>query len=111
MKKTAVLTSLVFLLGFWIVLAQEKKKPPSKLVFETKMGNVTYDHAAHVKRAKDDCKVCHTKLFPQSREPINFKDKMHKTAEAAKSSCAACHIAGGQSFETKGNCKKCHVKT
>jgi c(7)-type cytochrome triheme protein len=110
MKKTAVLTSLLFLLSFWLVLAQGEKKPPAKLVFQAKMGNVTFDHAAHAKREKEDCKVCHDKLFPQAQEPIKFKDKMHKTAEAAKSSCAACHIAGGKSFETKGNCKKCHVK-
>ena len=54
------------------VLAQEKK-PPVKLVFEAKLGNVTYDHAAHLKRAKGDCKVCHGKLWPQEKAPLNFK--------------------------------------
>ena len=83
---------------------------PEKIVFEAKTGNVTFDHAEHGKRANDDCTVCHDKLFPQSREPINFKAGMHKPAEKAKSSCAACHHPEGNSFEVKGNCKKCHVK-
>jgi c(7)-type cytochrome triheme protein len=91
------------------VLAQEKK-PPLKLVFESKMGNVAFDHAAHVKREKNDCKVCHDKLFPQEKAPLNFKAGMHKPAEAAHTSCGACHAPGGASFETKGNCNKCHVK-
>ena len=91
------------------VLAQEKK-PPLKLVFEAKMGNVTFDHAAHVKREKNDCKVCHDKLFPQEKAPLNFKAGMHKPAETAHTSCGACHSPGGAAFETKGNCNKCHVK-
>lgn len=92
------------------VLAQEKKAPV-KLVFESKMGKVTFDHAKHSEREKDDCKVCHDKLFPQdSKAPLNFKVGMHKPAEAKKISCGACHVAGGKAFETKGNCNKCHVK-
>jgi c(7)-type cytochrome triheme protein len=91
------------------VLAQEKK-PPLKLVFEAKNGNVTFDHAAHLKREKNDCKVCHDKLFKQEKAPLNFKAGMHKPAEAAHASCGACHTTGGAAFETKGNCNKCHVK-
>ena len=85
-------------------------KPPEKIVFEAKMGNVTYDHAAHLKREKNDCKVCHDVVFQQNRSPINFKPNMHKTAEANHTSCGFCHRDGGQAFATKGNCKKCHVK-
>ena len=92
------------------VLAQEKK-PLQKLIFEAKNGNITFDHAAHVKREKGDCKACHDKLFkPEKGAPLNFKAGMHKPAEAAKTSCGACHTAGGEAFETKGNCAKCHVK-
>jgi c(7)-type cytochrome triheme protein len=96
--------------GAALVLAQDKKAPP-KLVFQTKYGNVNFDHAAHVKRAKDDCKTCHTKLFQEdAKAPLNFKANMHKTAETGMMSCGACHHAGGASFESKGNCNKCHVK-
>jgi hypothetical protein len=35
---------------------------------------------------------------------------MHKTAEANKTACAACHVAGGMAFASTGNCAKCHVK-
>ncbi len=102
----AALACLSLLVGLAAIAAEA----PDKIVFESKMGNVTFDHAAHVKRVKDDCKACHDKLFPQSREPINFKAGMHQPAEKAKTSCAGCHHAGGLSFETKGNCNKCHVK-
>ncbi|HET8550131.1 MAG TPA: c(7)-type cytochrome triheme domain-containing protein [Bryobacteraceae bacterium] len=87
------------------------QKPPDKLVFEAKNGNVAFSHADHVKRAKNDCKTCHPTLWPQSKTaPLNFKAAMHKTAEAKKTSCAAaaCHVEGGQAFVIKGNCKKCH---
>ena len=80
------------------------------VTYESKKGNVTFDHKAHNELAENGCETCHESIFPKSREPINYKDKMHKTAEAEKTSCATCHHAGGESFETKGNCKKCHVK-
>ena len=89
----------------------ETKTPPAKLVFQARMGNVKYDHAAHSTRAKGNCKVCHDVLFKQSAQaPLNFKPGMHKPAEAAKTSCGFCHHAGGAAFETKGNCAKCHVR-
>ncbi len=91
--------------------APAAKKPPEKLVFKSALGNVTFDHAKHVEREKKDCKICHDKLFvQQAGAPLNFKANMHKTAEAKKTSCAACHVAGGKSFELKANCQKCHVK-
>jgi c(7)-type cytochrome triheme protein len=106
---------MVFLLCISVLcllsVSAQEIKPPTKLVFETKMGNVTYDHAAHVKRAKGDCKMCHDKLFQQSaKAPLNYKPNMHKTAEANQTACAACHHAGGMAFATAGNCAKCHVK-
>jgi c(7)-type cytochrome triheme protein len=92
------------------VLAQEKKAP-EKLTFMTKNGNVTFDHAAHLKRADGDCSTCHDKLFRQdAKAPLNFKPNLHKTAEMDKTSCGACHHAGGPAFESKGNCAKCHMK-
>lgn len=106
------LAVIAVLAGFFGVAAQQTpKKPPEKLPFKSAMGNVTFDHAAHVAREKGDCKVCHESLFKQSATaPLNYKANMHKTAEASKSACAHCHVAGGKSFETKANCQKCHVK-
>ena len=84
--------------------------PAKTMVFESKLGNVTFDHEKHQTRVKGDCTACHEKLFPQSRAPINYKAGMHKPAEAKKASCAGCHHAGGASFESKGNCNTCHQK-
>jgi c(7)-type cytochrome triheme protein len=87
-------------------------KPPEKLVFESKMGNVTFQHAKHAERVKNDCAACHPKLFQQSaKAPLNYKP-VHKTAETKKTSCGACHVTGGTAFATAGNCtnSKCHVK-
>jgi c(7)-type cytochrome triheme protein len=98
-------------LGGTLGLFAQEKKAPEKLTFTAKIGNVTYDHAAHVKRANSDCKTCHDKLFKQdAKAPLNFKAALHKPAETEKTSCGACHHAGGTAFETKGNCAKCHVK-
>ena len=93
-----------------VVMAQDKK-PPTSLVFKTKNGDVTFNHAAHVQRAKNDCKTCHESAFKEdSTAPLNYKAGLHKTAEGSKTACAMCHVAGGASFESKGNCAKCHMK-
>ncbi|MCE5307570.1 MAG: hypothetical protein LLG20_07995 [Acidobacteriales bacterium] len=108
-----LLTPILFVLATSIpgTFAQEKKAAPQKMVFAAKNGNVTFNHAAHVKRAKEDCKTCHPKLWPQAKGPLNYKVGVHKPAEAKKISCGACHNAAGPAFESKGNCaKKCHVK-
>jgi len=93
-----------------VVIVLSAAEAPAKIVFESKMGNVTFDHAAHSKRVKEDCKVCHDKLFPQSRAPLNYKEGMHKPAEAKRISCGACHRPGGEAFQSQGNCNRCHVK-
>ena len=87
------------------------QKVPERIIFASKMGNVTFDHTAHVKAANNNCAACHDKLFAQSNAPINYRAAMHKTAEAAKTSCGGCHNPAGPAFETKGNCAKCHVKS
>jgi c(7)-type cytochrome triheme protein len=79
--------------------AAKEKKPPARLVFPSKAGNVTFNHAAHLKREKGDCTKCHDKLWPQSAKiPVKSSD-----------GCKACHHAQGESFEMKGNCDKCHA--
>jgi c(7)-type cytochrome triheme protein len=109
--KLCVLVAALFWFASHSYASQEgEKKAPGKLVFKAKTGNVTFDHAKHSEREKNDCKTCHPKLFPQSQGPLNFAKGMHKPAEAQKKSCAACHVAGGKAFESKGQCKKCHVK-
>lgn len=102
-------TTIAFALAMGAIFAEDKK-PPEKLTYESKSGPVTFDHAKHAERVKGDCKACHTAIFPEDKAPLNYKDSMHKKAESEKASCATCHVAGGTSFESKGNCQKCHVK-
>jgi len=88
----------------------QDKTPEAKLTFTAKNGNVTFNHAAHIQHEKNDCKTCHGKLFEKSSTaPLNFKASMHKPAETGKTSCGFCHRPGGTSFESKGNCAKCHT--
>ncbi len=108
-----VLTSILLpalVLGVVMIGALQAADAPDKLVFEAKMGNVTFNHTAHVERMESDCTACHDKLFPQSRAPLNFKAGMHKPAEANQTSCGGCHHPDGKAFATAGNCNKCHVK-
>jgi len=102
-------TVIAFALAAGAILAEDKK-PPEKVTYEAKPGPVTFDHAKHVERVKTDCKACHDAIFPEAKAPLNYKESMHKKAETDKKSCAACHVAGGKSFESKGNCQKCHLK-
>jgi c(7)-type cytochrome triheme protein len=101
--------ALLSFLGLGLI-AEDKAKAPAKLTFAAKNGDVAYDHAAHAKREKNNCKVCHDALWPQSaKAPLNWKAGMHKPAEAKKISCGKCHTPGGAAFESKGNCTgKCH---
>ena len=103
------LAAIGFVFAVWGLSAADKA--PENLVFAAKMGNVTFHHASHAAGQKGNCAVCHTKLFQQSAAaPLNFKPKVHATAEAEKTSCGACHNPTGSAFAVKGNCAKCHVK-
>ena len=105
--------ALLFTMIALTSMVAQDKKAPTKLVFAAKNGSVTYDHTAHAKREKNECKTCHPAPWPQdAKAPLNWKAAMHKTAETNKTSCGFCHRAGGPAFEAKGNCanSKCHVK-
>ncbi len=111
MRKAFATLLTVTLLGGAALLAQSKT-PPAKVVLPAKPGAVTFDHAAHLKREKNDCKTCHPSLFKlDAKAPVGFKPP-HKNEEDKKVSCGACHRPGGTAFETKGNCTngKCHVR-
>ena len=81
---------------------------PETIVFDNKYGKSTFTHKLHYERVKGDCTVCHTKIFPQSRTPINYGKALHRVAEANQTACAACHRVGGTSFAADSNCVKCH---
>lgn len=110
--RRAFATFLAVLVFGGTALLSQSKTPPAKLVLSAKNGSVAFEHAAHIKREKNDCKVCHSSLFSQdAKATLGFKPP-HKTEEDKKASCGSCHRAGGTAFETKGNCAngKCHVR-
>jgi len=109
MRRTVAVFAILALVGVVGSLSAEEKAPTT-LVYETKQGPVTFDHAKHVEAAKGDCKACHDGLFQKTKGNLGYKESMHKKAETDKKSCGACHVAGGTAFESKGNCAKCHVK-
>jgi len=82
--------------------------PPETIVFENKYGNSTFTHKLHYERVNGDCTGCHTKIFPQSRAPINYGKALHRSAEANETACASCHRVGGTSFAADSHCVKCH---
>ena len=82
--------------------------PPDTIVFDNKYGKSTFTHKLHYERVQGDCTVCHTKIFPQSRAPINYGKALHRVAEANETACAACHRVGGTSFAADSHCVKCH---
>jgi c(7)-type cytochrome triheme protein len=82
--------------------------PPETIVFDNKYGKSTFTHKLHYERVNGDCTVCHTKIFPQSRAPINYGKAQHRVAEAEGTACASCHRVGGTSFAADSHCVKCH---
>ena len=107
----AIFLTSALLLGGFALLGQDKK-PPEKITFVAKNGNVTFNHAAHIKRENGNCATCHPKLFPQdSKAALNFKPVCTSPLRPLIPPAEACHAPGGTAFETKGNCAKCHVKS
>jgi len=98
MRFFVVFFMTIFLAGGATAAAPDRK-PPRRLVFPSKAGEVTFNHSAHLKREKGSCNNCHNKLWPQSAKiPIK-----------SSTGCSSCHHADGNSFEMKGNCAKCHA--
>ncbi len=81
---------------------------PKLASFETRLGPARFDHQKHVDEAEGNCQACHNRIFPLAKGLLNYKDNLHKTAETAKTACGACHYSGGEAFESKGNCLRCH---
>lgn len=109
-RRLAAGTFVCLVLAFLPCLAADRK-PPGKLVFSARPGNVIFDHAAHVRRVRGNCGACHDKLFKQdATAQLNWKPGTHRPAEANRTSCGGCHRPGGTAFETRDHCRRCHVE-
>jgi c(7)-type cytochrome triheme protein len=106
----ATATAIAAVLAAGMIFSPSAGEAPANLVFESKAGAVTFDHAKHVERARADCATCHPGLWLAGKGDLGYKASMHKKAETDQVSCGACHRPEGQAFESKNNCKRCHVK-
>jgi c(7)-type cytochrome triheme protein len=82
---------------------------PEMITFASEYGTVEFGHKKHFERVNNDCATCHPKIFPQSREPLNYGKARHRSAEEYGTSCAACHGIKGTAFAAERNCQKCHA--
>jgi hypothetical protein len=105
------------------VIAGEMTIPQDKkvILFETKLGDVTFAHQKHADLSITQCTTCHHKSDPgdtvmkpchechqhKSKEPAAAKTAFHNR-------CTGCHeytVAGGQQAgPLKKKCKLCHIK-
>ncbi|MFO7811404.1 MAG: cytochrome c3 family protein [Pelovirga sp.] len=102
MKKFALLLVLFAVVGF---AAYAVAAPPEEVVYEVKMGNVTFDHKAHL--ATGSCKDCH-----HTGEMVSCKDCHNKTSEvnnkdAFHGLCIDCHKEQGAG---PAKCTECHIR-
>lgn len=91
--------------------SQDADALPGLVRYATSLGEAEFDHAQHVQDADGDCTACHNTLFPM-KEGVALDyggADAHRAAEAAKTSCAGCHVTGGSAFAAAGECSKCHV--
>lgn len=94
----------------FIASGQQQPQAPASFTIPAKNGAILFNHAEHVKHAKNDCKACHPDPWPQSKTaPINFRPP-HSTAVSKQQSCGKCHRPQGTAFAANlpANCKKCH---
>jgi c(7)-type cytochrome triheme protein len=82
---------------------------PAQITFATSAGEVAFDHAKHLERVRGQCTDCHNKYFPMERADLRYKANLHRTAEAARTSCAGCHAPHGTAFSSEGSCERCHT--
>jgi c(7)-type cytochrome triheme protein len=83
--------------------------PPVYIDYPSEYGQVRFTHKQHYERVNSDCSTCHTKIFPQSLEPLNYGKARHRDAEEYKTSCATCHGISSSAFAAERNCQKCHA--
>lgn len=113
-------------------MAAELTVPPDKAVilFDTKLGKVTFAHEKHAGLKITECKTCHHKLEPTDtaikpcHECHQHKPKGSKgtaktdappfTKTAFHTRCIGCHeytvSQGMEAGPLKKKCKLCHIK-
>ena len=121
MRKHRILGHMFFLMatvllvaGLYSVRVTAKKAMPKTVVLKSKMmGDVTFNHKAHIKRAGGKCITCHHKMKTNPKKMAcrachtkktegnkpSFKNAFHKT-------CKGCH----KKMHGPTSCKGCHKR-
>ncbi len=106
------------------MIAGELTIPDDKavIVFNTKLGDVTFAHAMHAGLSITECTTCHHKMEPGDTavKPCHechqhkSDENAPKTKKAFHTRCTGCHeytVAGGQhAGPVKKKCRLCHIK-
>ena len=107
MKKLVLLLAIVAFVGTAFVAFADNG--PATVKFDTKMGTITFDHAAHQAQFKD-CKTCHHKgVEAGACKTCHLKKKTDapKAKDAFHKQCKGCHK---KMKKGPTKCKACHVK-
>lgn len=103
MKKTVALVAILIAIAF--IGTAMASAPGKTVVFESKMGNVTFDGKTHAD-AGLKCTDCHPKTFQMKKGTFKMAVP-HKLGE----NCGACHDGTkGFSQVDAAKCGECHKK-
>jgi len=108
MKKLVVLLAVIAFVATTSMVAFANNGP-AEVKYDTKMGTVTFPHAAHQAQFKD-CKTCHHKGVDAGKCTkchLAKKGDAPKAKDAFHKQCKGCH-KDMKKGPTK--CKECHVK-
>ncbi len=112
MKKILVLFVVALFVGTAIIAVAEDRGA-AQVKYETKLGTVTFEHAAHQERT--DCVTCHHSgtydpcMSCHDGKNDKIPEKMRKVKDAYHKNCKECHKEKAPEVDGK-KCKGCHVK-
>ena len=123
---TTLLIGLCLFIPVWVGAAETIPDDKAVIVFESKKGNVTFNHALHATVRSIECESCHH--THEEGNPIKPCGECHKKREtrvegfsvlAPKNSkayhekCKGCHKYTLEELEKPAGptkCKLCHIK-
>ena len=108
MKKFLILLTALILLSSiaTVVIAATTTNGPAEVKYSSKMGAVTFNHAAH--QELSDCVTCHhTGDYVQCKSCHGVDQNTLKAKNAYHKQCKNCHK---KMKKGPTKCKECHIK-
>ncbi len=88
-----------FLLGALLLAGAARADLPGEtIILPARVGDITFTHKAHFKRAKDGCRTCHGPGKAQKIEGFLLASAhrlclgCHRAAAAGPTACKGCHV-------------------